>query len=112
MFGETSLMMWMASAIVFSIGGGAGFFIARQIKDKRNLELEQQLKATQSQLTEYQGDVNRHFLKTSLLFNKLTDNYKEVYEHLATGAQTLCNEKPLTAALNFPEAKILSTAAI
>ena len=100
MFGEISLLAWMGSAIVFAIGGGAGFFIARQIKDKRTLELEQQLQATQSKLTEYQSDVNRHFLKSSLLFNKLTDNYREVYEHLATGAQKLCNEKPLTTALD------------
>jgi uncharacterized membrane-anchored protein YhcB (DUF1043 family) len=110
MFGEISLMAWMGSVIVFAIGGGAGFFIARQIKDKRTLQLEQQLQATQSKLTEYQDEVNRHFLKSSLLFNKLTDNYREVYEHLATGAQKLCNEKPIPSALNLPDTKILSAA--
>lgn len=111
MFGEISLLTWMGSAIVFAVGGGAGFFIARQIKDKRTLELEKQLESTQSKLTQYQEDVNNHFLKTSLLFNKLTDNYREVYEHLATGAQKLCNDKPLTKALDIPEEKILSVAA-
>ena len=110
MFGEISLLAWMGSAIVFAIGGGAGFFIARQIKDKRTLELEQQLQATQSKLTEYQDDVNRHFLKSSLLFSKLTDNYREVYEHLATGAQKLCNEKPVISSLDLPDTKILSAA--
>lgn len=110
MFGEISLMAWMGGAIVFAIGGAAGFFIARQIKDKRTLELEQQLESTQNKLTEYQDDVNRHFLKTSLLFSKLTDNYREVYEHLATGAQKLCNDKPLTTALDLPDTKILSAA--
>ena len=110
MFGEISLMAWMGSAIVFAIGGGAGFFIARQIKDKRTLELEQQLQATQSKLTEYQDEVNRHFLKSSLLFNKLTDNYREVYEHLATGAQKLCKEKPIPTALNLLDTKILAAA--
>ena len=110
MFGEISLLAWLGSAIVFAIGGGAGFFIARQIKDKRTLELEQQLQATQSKLTEYQDDVNRHFLKSSLLFSKLTDNYREVYEHLATGAQKLCNEKPVISSLDLPDTKILSAA--
>lgn len=112
MFGEISLVAWMGGAIVFAIGGGTGFFIARQIKDKRTLELEQQLQTTQNELSEYQGDVNRHFLKTSLLFNKLTDDYREVYEHLATGAQKLCNEKPLTTALDLPKAKILTAATV
>lgn len=110
MFGEISLLAWMGSAIVFAIGGGAGFFIARKIKDKRTLELEQQLQATQSKLTDYQDEVNRHFLKSSLLFSKLTDNYRDVYEHLATGAQKLCNEKPVISSLDLPDTKILSAA--
>jgi len=110
MFSEISLVAWMSGAIVFAIGGGAGFYIARQIKDKHTLGLEKQLETTQNQLNEYQGEVNRHFLKTSLLFNKLTDDYREVYEHLATGAQKLCNDKSLATTLDLPEAKILAAA--
>ena len=110
MFNEISLMAWISGAIVFIIGGGVGFYIARQIKDKHTLGLENQLETTQNQLSEYRGEVNRHFLKTSLLFNKLTDDYRDVYEHLATGAQKLCNDKPLSATLDLPEAKILAAA--
>ncbi len=110
MFSEISLMAWMSGVIVFAIGGGVGFYIARQIKDKHTLGLEKELETTQSQLSEYQGEVNRHFLKTSLLFNKLTDDYREVYEHLATGAQKLCNEKPRVTTLDLPETKILTAA--
>ncbi len=110
MLSEISLMAWMSGAIVFAIGGGVGFYIARQVKDKHTLGLEKQLETTQNQLGEYQGEVNRHFLKTSLLFNKLTDDYREVYEHLATGAQKLCNDKPLAATLDLPETKILPPA--
>ncbi len=108
MFSEISLMAWTSGIIVFAIGGGVGFYTARQIKDKHTLGLEKKLKTTQNQLNEYQGDVNRHFLKTSLLFNKLTDDYREVYEHLATGAQKLCNDKPRVTALDLPETKILA----
>jgi len=107
MFSEISLVAWMSGAIVFAVGGGAGFYIARKIKDKHTLGLEKQLETTQNQLSEYQGEVNRHFLKTSLLFNKLTDDYREVYEHLATGAQKLCNDKPLATTLDLPKTKIL-----
>ncbi len=110
MLSEISLMAWMSGAIVFAIGGGVGFYIARQIKDKHTLELEKQLETTQNQLSGYQGEVNRHFLKTSLLFNKLTDDYHEVYEHLATGAQKLCNGKPLATTLDLPATKILAAA--
>ena len=93
MFGEMSLFAWMGGAIVFAIGGGAGFFIARQIKDQRTLELEKQLESTKNALSDYQQDVQNHFLKTSLLFNKLTDDYRSVYAHLADGAEQLCGDR-------------------
>jgi uncharacterized membrane-anchored protein YhcB (DUF1043 family) len=107
MFGEISIWGWMGAAIMFGIGGGAGFFISRQIKDKRTLELEEKLASARNELAGYRGDVNQHFLKTSLLLGKLTNNYREVYEHLATGAQKLCNEKPNTPKLDLPDTKIL-----
>jgi hypothetical protein len=108
MFDEFLIWGWMGAAIIFAIGGAAGFFTARQIKDKRTLELEQQLEAAKTKLSDYQADVNRHFLKTSLLFNKLTDDYREVYEHLATGAQKLCKEQTLAPRLELPDTKILT----
>lgn len=110
MFGEISLWVWMGGAIMFAIGGAAGFFISRQLKDKRTLELEDKLAATRTELADYRGEVNQHFLKTSLLVSKLTNDYREVYEHLATGAQKLCNDKPGTPKLDLPDTKILPTA--
>jgi len=109
MFGEISIWAWMGIAIVFGLGGGAGFFISRQIKDKRTLELEEKLESARNELAGYRGDVNQHFLKTSLLLGKLTNNYREVYEHLATGAQKLCNEKPNTPKLDLPDNNILTS---
>lgn len=110
MFGEISVWTWMGAAIVFAMGGATGYFISRQLKDKRTQELEQKLAATRTELADYRGEVNQHFLKTSLLVGKLTNNYREVYEHLATGAQKLCNEKAGTPKLDLPDTKILPTA--
>ena len=110
MFGEISVWDWIWAAIMFAIGGAAGFFISRQLKDKRTLELEEKLTAARTELADYRGEVNQHFLKTSLLVSKLTNNYREVYEHLATGAQKLCNDKPGTPKLDLPDTKILPTA--
>lgn len=109
MFGEISIWAWMGAAIMFAIGGATGFFISRQMKDKRTLELEEKLAATRTELADYRGEVNQHFLKTSLLVSKLTNDYREVYEHLATGAQKLCNEKPGTPKLDLPDTNILPT---
>jgi len=109
MFGEISVWAWMGIAIIFGIGGGTGFFISRQIKDKRTLELEEKLASARNELASYRGNVNQHFLKTSLLLGKLTNNYREVYEHLATGAQKLCNKKPNTPILDLPDNNILTS---
>jgi uncharacterized membrane-anchored protein YhcB (DUF1043 family) len=109
MFGDISIWAWMGAAIMFAIGGATGYFISRQLKDKRTRELEEKLAATRTELADYRGEVNQHFLKTSLLVGKLTNNYREVYEHLATGAQKLCNEKPGTPKLDLPDTNILPT---
>jgi uncharacterized membrane-anchored protein YhcB (DUF1043 family) len=108
MVGEITLWIW--GLVVFTVGGGTGYFLARQIKSQRTRGLEQELDTTRSDLSEYRGEVDRHFLKTSLLLSKLTDNYREVYEHLATGAQKLCNDPSRTPALDLPETRILPPA--
>lgn len=110
MFGEMSLWAWMGISLVFLLGGAAGYVTARNIKDQRTRELEEKLEQTKTELADYRGEVDRHFLKTSLLFSKLTDDYREVYEHLANGAQTLCKDKPAISRLNLPEQQILTAA--
>ena len=40
---------------------------------------------------EYRENVSQHFDVTSVLINQMTGKYKEVYEHLASGAQDLCS---------------------
>lgn len=107
MFSNFVSWSWIGSTVIFSLGGVAGYILARQIKDQRTRQLEQDLDAARNELGGYRQDVNRHFLKTSLLFNKLTDDYREVYEHLATGAQKLCNEQTSSVKANFPETDIL-----
>ena len=38
----------------------------------------------------YEGRVNAHFADTAARLNALTENYREVYEHIAQGAADLC----------------------
>jgi uncharacterized membrane-anchored protein YhcB (DUF1043 family) len=39
----------------------------------------------------YEDDVVEHFTETARLLNNLTESYREVHNHLAQGAATLCN---------------------
>lgn len=43
--------------------------------------------------TAYRVKVDHHFLETAELFKDLTERYREVYKHMASGAQNLCTEE-------------------
>lgn len=107
MLGEMSLWIWLGAIVVFALGGAAGYIAARQTRNQRTRRLEEELNQTRLDLSVYRGQVERHFLKTSELFGKLTGNYREVYEHLSHGAQTLCKERPTLSSLNLPRNTIL-----
>lgn len=107
MFEEMSLLTWLSAIIIFALGGVAGYLAARQTQSQHTRRLEDELSRIKLDNSTYRAQVERHFLKTSTLFSKLTENYREVYEHLAYGAQTLCKEKPNLSALNLPRSSIL-----
>jgi uncharacterized membrane-anchored protein YhcB (DUF1043 family) len=44
---------------------------------------------------EYQARVAGHFQKTGELIGRMTQSYKDVYDHLADGAQSLCGADAL-----------------
>lgn len=107
MFEEISWWMGLGAVVIFALGGAAGYLAARQTESQRYRRMEEELSQTKLDLSTYRGLVDRHFQKTSMLFNKLTDDYREVYEHLAYGAQTLCRERPSSPPLTLPRKMIL-----
>lgn len=54
-----------------------------------NRELESQLQKAEDNLQGYQQEVSDHFAKTAELINNLTQDYKDVHEHLANSALQL-----------------------
>jgi uncharacterized membrane-anchored protein YhcB (DUF1043 family) len=59
-------------------------------KDKKRLETE--LEQSREELSNYRSQVTSHFRETAHRVNALTENYRNVYEHLARGAQDLCDK--------------------
>ncbi len=70
-----------------------GFVMARTLhpKERARKELEEKLQQSQDQIKDYQQEVTEHFMKTSELVNNLSHSYRDVHEHLATGAMRLTN---------------------
>ncbi|MFU8896109.1 MAG: YhcB family protein, partial [Gammaproteobacteria bacterium] len=56
---------------------------------KKMAELERERDVARQDLQAYREDVNSHFARTAELFDKVTADYRGLYEHLAVGARQL-----------------------
>ena len=61
--------------------------------DKAQLDaLNQALAQSEADQQEYRQQVAGHFTQTAMLLNDLTERYKDVHQHLASGADALCRD--------------------
>ncbi len=58
---------------------------------QNNRQLQDSLQQAEGNLQGYQQEVSDHFTKTAELINNLTQDYKDVHEHLANSALKLSN---------------------
>jgi len=85
-------MVFIVATLAFLAGGLIGAYISRTMfPPEQQKQLEQSLRNARAELQKYQNDVTVHFAETADLINKLTESYKEVHDHLATGAMQLTN---------------------
>lgn len=102
-------MTWWIWVMLAGFAGlGAGFFIGRSSSAgvKRSLQLDQELRELRDELDRYRSGVVEHFTTTAQLVNKLTADYRAVYQHLSRGAQELAGGRiPQLEALAAPQAE-------
>lgn len=101
--------LWGIGLASFAAGIACGLGIGFLLRGSREriAELEQELTDLQSHFDGYREQVNRHFLTTSELVQKMTDSYRDVYEHLATGSEKLCRTPVATPSLDFTQQPVL-----
>jgi uncharacterized membrane-anchored protein YhcB (DUF1043 family) len=83
----------MVAATTFIVGCLLSLLLTRSLSpsEKKSRALETRLQETEEKLSSYQEEVTVHFAQTAQLVNNLTQNYKDVHEHLAGGALKLAN---------------------
>ena len=93
---------WVIAVLALLAGVGIGYLIFQDIEigGKTAAELKQEHE-------EYRKEVQQHFTKTSDLFQSMTMQYRELYDHLSQGAQTLCETIPPNPALNLSDKALL-----
>ena len=83
---------WVFAALCFAIGLAMGVLAAYLVVSLHGKQhkLQEELDQLKERFTDYREQVTHHFMRTSELVEEMTESYKHVYEHLATGAQYLC----------------------
>ena len=85
--------MWIVGLLGFLLGTTIGS-IAAYLAYSRNgktRHLQAELNELKDRFADYRDQVTQHFMQTSTLVQEMTERYRAVYEHLASGAQHLCN---------------------
>lgn len=85
--------MTIAAVGVLLLGIIVGAIAARIVLPSRRQlrRLSSELEALRAEHAAYRTNVTRHFETTSGLVANMTASYKAVYDHLAAGAQSLCD---------------------
>ena len=84
--------MWegIVGLIIGILIGGVAIWIVLRSRGETGGTSVAKLKKDNEQFRE---EVNEHFVQTAALINKLTDSYKEVFDHLNDGADSLVDKK-------------------
>jgi len=88
-------MIWLAAIGGLAVGVVIGVVFASHLNTNpsRVRELENQIRDLKDNSNNYRDSVSDHFSMTAELVQHMTESYKEVYQHLATGAQELCSQE-------------------
>jgi uncharacterized membrane-anchored protein YhcB (DUF1043 family) len=86
--------MVIGAAIGAILGILFGYFVGRRTapSSEQTRELEQKLEATLADGRRFEERVSEHFALSAEKFNQLTVQYREIHQHLASGAETLVRE--------------------
>ena len=89
---EISNFEVIGGAVLLLLGLGIGMLLGRRTSSQshKNREVERQLDQVLQDKKAYEDEVVEHFTDTAKLLNTLTDSYREVHSHLASGAAELC----------------------
>ncbi|MEX2497642.1 MAG: DUF1043 family protein [Wenzhouxiangellaceae bacterium] len=88
-------VIWLIVGLV--IGGGIGALATWWISRARGGAVSvMQLKQENDK---FRNEVTEHFVETARLINQMTDSYKQVFDHLSSGAEKLVDDHKLAERL-------------
>ena len=91
--------------VLLVVGIGIGYGIARLRVGKRAAQ------DVQTEFDEYRQDVTEHFGRTAEHFQAIGQQYRELYEHMASGADALIDQQAMDEKLSFVPAGMIESSA-
>ncbi len=91
---DATATAWMIGLLGFAAGIAFGAIIYHFTRGDSGSKskLEHEIDDLQVEYEQYKENVGTHFARTAELVNQLTESYRDVHAHLASGAQTLCGD--------------------
>ncbi|MEX0963606.1 MAG: DUF1043 family protein [Pseudohongiellaceae bacterium] len=88
-------MIWLTAIACLAVGVVIGVVFSSRLNSSasRVQELENQIREIKDSHHSYRDNVSDHFSMTADLVQHMTESYREVYQHLASGAQDLCSDE-------------------
>lgn len=86
--------VWIIAIVALAVGVLIGFLMGKSgSSETQRKTLEAELNGSRAEMDRYKKEVTSHFEQTASLVNELTEQYRKVHQHLATGAQALCPDQ-------------------
>lgn len=82
---------------LFFAGAALGFLLGRRGQSAEHAKFE----AVQTEFDDYRREVSGHFGETASRFQSIGKQYKELYEHLASGSLALCDKQAMQEGIQF-----------
>ena len=103
---ETILIVLGAIGLLVA-GTGLGYWLARLRARGESAKASE----VQQQFDDYRQEVSQHFGRTAEHFKAIGREYRELYEHMASGADSLCDREAVDVKLSFAPKAILESIA-
>jgi uncharacterized membrane-anchored protein YhcB (DUF1043 family) len=91
---QESVMNWLNALAIFAVGVVSGALLLYLLLPARRQygRLMRERDEARKALNDYRRQVDHHFVRTAELVNQMTESYRQVHEHLSSGARDLCSE--------------------
>lgn len=105
----STLEVGFIAIIALLAGVAIGYLVLRRLTPKHGHDhAEAQLRRLREEHQNYRYQVTEHFSGTAEMLGQLANNYREIHNHLAQGAQSLCDAGAARALQGLPDDESLT----